>query len=103
MSKLKKFLGSIDLVYRRSGNLTKIMVVTALALSLAAMLMLQVSIRSVQAENEALCVRAAALESDNHELIDDLQNLGTVQSVIKIAQEQLGLASPNAVAFQPES
>ncbi len=102
MEKIKKFFAGKQLVYRRSTNLTKIMVITALALSMVALMALRLSTDNVRADVADLRRQAAALEQDNRDLMKDIGNLGSVQSVIKIAQAELGLASPDAVAFQPE-
>ncbi|MBQ7801680.1 MAG: hypothetical protein IJ375_05085 [Oscillospiraceae bacterium] len=48
-----------------------------------------------------LRTQAAALEEDNTDLEQKIQDLGSVQSVHDIAQEELGLVSPDAVVFQP--
>ncbi len=103
MAKIKALLAGKQLVYHRSMNLTKIMVLTALVLSMAALVALHLSIGSINADTADLNRRAAALEQNNSEMINDIQDLGSVQSVIKIAQKELGLANPDAVALRPES
>lgn len=103
MAKIKTLLAGKQLVYHRSENPTKLMVITALALSMAALIALHLSIGSIHADTADLRRRAAALEQNNSEMINDIQDLGSVQSVIKIAQKELGLVNPDAVAIRPQS
>ena len=43
------------------------------------------------------------LEYANTELVEKTENLGSVQSVREIAQEELGLVDPNTVILDPQS
>ena len=42
------------------------------------------------------------LESANEELTEKIDELGSVKSVVEIAEEELGLVQPNAVVIQTE-
>ena len=57
----------------------------------------------IKNQTEDLRAQAAALEQENSDLEEKIQNLGSVQSVLEIAQEELGLVSSDTVVFQPES
>ena len=57
----------------------------------------------LQNRTEKLYNRAAALEQENSSLENKIANLGTVQSVMEIAKEELGLVQPDTVIFVPAS
>ena len=46
---------------------------------------------------------AAALEQENADLQEDIEALGSAQSVQEIAKESLGLVDPDTVIIKPNS
>ena len=102
MTRFRKFLSSIKLVCRKTSTLTKIVVLTALALSMAALLMLHGAIDATKQETEDLRQQAMALEQEQHQLEQYKKEKGTVQEVIRIAMERLGLIKPDSIVIQPE-
>ena len=103
MAKLEHIFSRIQLVYRRSQTATKIIVILAIVLSIGALITLRLTTRDLQAQTKALQSQAADLTAANEELEKDIGNLGSVQSVIDIAEDELGLVQPGTVVFQPES
>ena len=103
MAEIKKFFSRIQLVRRPSQTATKVMVILALVLSMGALATLRISTISLQKENEALHDQAAELSAANAELQEDISQLGSVQSVEKIAREELGLVNPDTIIFQPQA
>lgn len=93
---------AVKLVYRRSRTLTKIVVLVAVVLSMAALLTLHSAIRTTEHSAEDLRFQAAQLEQENSRLEQYINELGTVQGIIRIAQEKLGLIDPDSVIIQPE-
>lgn len=93
---------AVKLVYRRSRTLTKIVVLVAVVLSMAALLTLHSAIRTTEDSAEDLRFQAAQLEQENSRLEQYINELGTVQGIIRIAQEKLGLIDPDSVIIQPE-
>ena len=89
----------IRLVYRRSSLLLKCVVLVAILLSTAALLTIRYSIRSSQQELEQLRNQAARLEQENQQLDQQTGELGTVDSIKQIAQEELDLVDPDAIIF----
>ena len=89
----------IRLVYRRSSLLLKCVVLVAIILSTAALLTIRYSIRSSQQELEQLRNQAARLEQENQQLDQQTSELGTVDSIKQIAQEELDLVDPDAIIF----
>ena len=95
-------LGTIKFKYRRSSKITKIVVLTTVILSIAALLMLSFSINVTQEETERLRQEAIGLEQEQSRLERYIQELGTIQGIIRLAQEKLGLIEPDNVIIQPE-
>ncbi len=102
MTKIRKFLSSIRLVYKKTSTLTKIVVSTALVLSMAALLMLHGAIDATRKDTEDLRQQAIALEQEQSKLEQYEKEKGTIQEVIRIAMERLGLVEPDSVVIQPE-
>ena len=68
MEKLAKLISRIRLVFRQSSSLTKTVVLSAVVLSMAALLTLHLTINATQARAEALKDQAAQLEQENDQL-----------------------------------
>ena len=96
-------LRRIRLVYRRSSNALKIVVIAALVLGTMTLLILQAAILGTEGKTEDLRQQAAVLEQENNKLEKSISQLGTVQSVTELAEDLLGLVDPDTVIFQPES
>ena len=102
MTQRNKPLSSIRIVYRRSTTLTKIVVSAAVVLSMAALLTLHGAIDATRQRAEELRIQAIALEQANSRLEQYIAQQGTVQEVIRIAQEKLGMVQPDSIVIQPE-
>ena len=102
MTRFRKFLSSIKLVCRKTSTLTKIVVLTALVLSMAPLLMLHGAIDATRKDTEELRQQAIALEQEHNQLEQYEKEKGTIQEVIRIAMERLGLVKPDSVVIQPE-
>lgn len=101
MAKRKNPLSRIRLVYRRSSPLLKCVVLAAIVLSTVAILTLRSSILELRSSTESLRAEAAGLEQENQKLEQSIAELGTVQSIKRIAREKLGLVDPDSVFFDP--
>lgn len=102
MRKLKRLLKKIRIVYCKSTTLTKTVVMSAIVLSMAALLALQLSIRISENRTAALAEQAAQLEQENSELEENIDALGSADGVQQIARDELGLADPDTVVIDPE-
>ena len=101
MKKMKNPLGHIRFIYRRSSPLTKCVVLAAIVLSAVALIALRFGIQAQQAQQQKLQEQAAQLEYDNYQLAKQIAEIGTVESVKRIATEELGLVDPNSQFFTP--
>lgn len=92
----------IRLVYRRGSTLAKVVILSAIVLSTAALLTLQSTIQSTQAQAEDMRSQAAKLEQENDRLQQDISELGSLDSMENIAQDELGLVDPDTVIVVPK-
>ena len=102
MGKIRRFLKRIRLVYRKSTPLTKAVVLSAIVLSLVALLTIRSAINATNDRISELSGQAAGLEQSNQELQEDIDSLGTADSVIEIAQKIWDLVFPDTVIIEPE-
>lgn len=102
MAGRQSILSRIRLKNRRSSTTVKCIVLATLVVCTMALLVLRVAILDAQREEEALRTKAATLEQENKELNEDISQLGTVESIKKIAAKILGLVDPDTVVFLPE-
>ena len=92
----------IRLVFQRSRTLTKVVVLMALVLSMAALLTLGVARMNAQARLDSLREQAQQLEQENARLDQYIDEQGSLQSIERIANEELGLVNPDTVSIQPQ-
>ena len=102
MEAIMNFLSRIRLKYTRSSTLLKCAVLAAIVLSTVALITLRAAILEEQAKYDTARAKAATLEQDNRDLREYIPELGTLQSIRRIASEELGLADPGTVIFVPE-
>lgn len=103
MADLKKIFSRIQLVKRRSKKLTVIMIVIAIVLSMGALTALHLSKSALKNRTDDLRDKAARLEAENAELEEDISQVDSVQGLVEIAEEELGLVQPDTIFFKPES
>lgn len=103
MARFKNPLRHIKLVYKRSSNVTKIVVLCAIVICTAALLILGGAIRDAQAKADALRVQASRLEQENNRLSALIDSLGTVAGIEQIAREELGLVDSDSVIITPSN
>ena len=93
----------IRLVYRRSSVLVKSVVLATLVVSVLALVILRLSIQSQKSQQAELEYEAAVLEQENRAQTKRNAELGTVESVKRIATLQLGLVDPDSQFFTPSN
>ena len=90
------------LVLRKSSPVTKAAVLCAIVLSVVALIALYGTIAQIQHQQELLRQQAMELESGNEQLEENIENLGTWESALRIALEELGFEFPDSVIFVPK-
>ena len=101
MANRKNPFRRIRLVYRRSSTLLKCAVLAVIVLSTVALLAIHFTIGQTKQDTEELRQEAARLEMENRQLTEAIAEVGTVQSIKRIAMEQLGLVDPDSEFFKP--
>jgi cell division protein FtsB len=89
--------------FRSSSNLLKTVVAVLIVFSMAALLALGWMNSGLRKQTQAQKDAAAALEQENRDLQEKIDNVDTVQGVQDIAREELGFVDPNTIVIQPES
>lgn len=102
MTDFRKNISKIQLVRQRSKKLTVAMVIIAIVLSMGALTALHLSMNILKSRTEALRDRAAHLEAENAALLEDMEQVDSIQGIVGIAEEELGLVQPDAVFYQQE-
>ena len=101
MANKKSILSRVRLRYRHSSPLLKCVVLAAVVLSTICLMVIRSAILETEAKKDALRQEAAQLTQENQQIEEDTQQLGTVQSIIAIAMEKLGLMLPDSIRFLP--
>ena len=102
MADLEKFFSKFQLVKVRSRKLTVIILIIAIVLSMGALAALHISRISLENRTADLRDKAAHLEAENEELLEDIEQVNSIHGIVEIAEEELGLVQPDAVIFQTE-
>ena len=89
-------------VVRRSPATLKIALIVLILLSMAALFALRWVHTGILAETENLRDKAADLAHANADLQQRTEDIGSVQSIKDIANEELGLVDPNTVIINPK-
>ncbi|MBE6933854.1 MAG: hypothetical protein E7462_02205 [Ruminococcaceae bacterium] len=95
----KKTRRPIRFVWKRSSKSTVLAVCAAIVTATAAILV----VRSLIPNNDALREQVQQQEQENKAQQDKNDNLGSVESVEQIAQEELGMGYPDTTVIQPEN
>ena len=96
-----KFI-SIRLVFGKSSPLLKTVVAAAIALSTVVLVTLRLSTWEAEEQLQKLQQRAAILEMENAQLQQQVDELGTVESIRTIAARELGLVEPGTIIIENE-
>ena len=100
MTKIHSFLNRFQLQYRRTSTLNKVVIAAAVVLSSITLLSLRLVQWELEEKRADLRQQATALEQSNNELRQDIDELGTADSIREIAQEELGLVDPDTIIFE---
>ena len=100
MADIHAFLNRFQLQYRRTPTLHKVVVAAAIVLSSLTLISLRPGHWEAKAKLSELQQRANLLEEENRELRDDIDRLGTTDSIRDIAMEELGLVDPDTIIIE---
>ena len=83
----------------RSSLITKLVILAVMIYAIVTIVTLQPKINALKSEEEALSEEVSALQQSNLELHEDIDQLGTDASVIKIARERLNLVNDGETIY----
>ncbi|MBO7184334.1 MAG: hypothetical protein J6V34_00905 [Oscillospiraceae bacterium] len=98
---MRKNRRTVKLVMKKSSPVTKAAILAAAVLSVVAIAALYSSIDQLQNQYDVLRQQALTLESGNGLLKQRIEDLGSIESAIRIAMEELGLTFPDSVIYAP--
>ena len=101
MANIINYLKHIQLDFRPSSGRMTYLLMGILLFGILGLILLQGAISRTEAANNDLMEQAAALEQENTTFDNNIRILGTVQGVMQIAQDELGLVAPETVLIQP--
>ena len=100
MAKINPPFRNIKVEYARSHPLTKVVVIALIVLSMAALITLRWSSVQLNREIEQMRREAVQLEAENQVLKEKLKELGNVDGIAYIAEEELGLVDPDTIIIE---
>ena len=99
MKKLIRMLSRVRIKFVRSSRRTKRAVICMAALSMVALLTLNLSINAIRKKTEEDRKLAAQLEYENSQRQEDIENLGSAEGIGDIAQDELGMVPGDSVGL----
>ena len=103
MGERKNPFRNIKVILRPSTPKLRLAVIALIVFSMAAVITLGVVCRNIQSGTQAILEEAAALEEENADLQDRIDNIDSAQVIEKIAEEELDLVDPHTVIINPDS
>ena len=100
MTNFSSVLSRFQLQYRRTSTLNKVVIAAAVVLSSVTLFSLRLAQWQAEDRLYELHQQVAALEQGNAGLRQDIDALGTTDSIRKIAREELGLVDPDTIIFE---
>ena len=102
MAAKKNPFRNIRLAYRPSSPKLKILVIVMLVVCTITLLTVALLINAHNNRTAALAEKGAALEQENAALSEDIEKIGTIESIKDLARRFLGLFDPDTTIFSPE-
>ena len=94
---------NVQVTFRRSSPLTKIIVIVTIVLCTIALVTLRWVQSDIEAQTKDMREEAAQLIDENAELEEKIDGLGSVDSITNIAKSELDMVDPNTTFFEPQS
>ena len=89
--------------FGRTSPLLKVLLIVMLIVCTVSLLTLRAAITDAEAQTELLRKQAAQLEKENHNLAQNIAQIGTVQGIKRSASQMLDLVEDGANFFIPET
>ena len=102
MAENKNPLRNVQVKFRRSRPLTKIIVIVTIALCTIALITLRWVQSDIEAQTQEMREEASQLIEENADLQEKIDNIGSVDSVKDVAKSELDMVDPNTTFFEPQ-
>ena len=89
-------------VFRKTSPLMKTLILVTVLLCTVALVILHAINEQNRSQYEAMRQQAAALEENNQTMMQQIDEMGSLESVIRIAMEKLGLVLPDTTLFDTD-
>ena len=93
---------NVQVKFRRSRPLTKIIVIVTIVLCTIAMITLRWVQNDIEAQTQAMKEEAAQLVEENADLQEKIDSIGSVDSITDVAKSELDMVDPNTTFFEPQ-
>lgn len=90
-------------VFRKTSPLMKTLILVMVLLCTVALVTLHAINEQNRSQYEAMRQQAAALEENNQTMMQQIDEMGSLESVIRIAMEKLGLVLPDTTLFDTDN
>ena len=101
MAKEKIPLRNMQITFRKTSPVVKIILIVCIVLFTVAMLTLRWKQNELERQTADMKQQAAQLIIDNEELQNKIEDVDSVQGVQEIAQAELDMVFPDAEFFEP--
>lgn len=102
MEEKKNPLKNVKVVVRHSPPALKIALIVVMVLSMATLGTIRLVHNSIRSEIQELKDEAAEYEYKNSELDNRLKDPDSIQNVMAIAEEELGMVDPDTILIDPQ-
>lgn len=102
MAERKWKIGKMQIVFFKSERWVMYPIAAVIVFSMAALIALGWAEYQFRHRTEALRAEAAQVEYENEVLEKNTMDLGSVQSIERIAREELGMVSPDTVLIEAQ-
>ena len=93
---------NVQVKFRRSRPLTKIIVIVTIVLCTIAMITLRWVQNDIESQTQAMKEEAAQLIEENADLQEKIDHIGSVDSIEEVAKSELDMVDPNTTFFEPQ-
>ena len=90
-------------VFKKTRPVVKAVILITILLSTIALVTLYATIEQSRNQYEDMRQQAGMLEENNQTLAQRIEQMGTLESIIQIAMERLGLVLPDSTIFETDN
>lgn len=95
-------VGKVQIVFRRSSRLLKILLTALIVLSTAALSALWIAQTNLLRQTEELRSEGSQLQYENSELDRKIENADSLSGMLEIARDELGMVTSDSILIQTQ-